>query len=201
MTTNVPSPGGWLTLMNSRISRWLVVGALAVTGGGGALAVYGQFQGAQAAWYCEGALTTATKNTVAYSCLNPLPNDMTGAILPDAENIIIVNENTAPATRLNIGTATTATSAGVGTAAAANVASGVLLEGAKRILTLSQTGALTAQGIHGVTPITLAPRNDTHGKRYLNFTFQRRSGATVSGEAPAYIRIKVVPCTLSGVGC
>ncbi|MDB5344254.1 MAG: hypothetical protein JWP89_2631 [Schlesneria sp.] len=201
MTTDVRSPGGWLTLLNSRVSRWLVVGAVAVGGGGGAVAIYGNFQGAQAAFYCEGLIPSTTKNTVAVSCLNPLPNDMSGAILPDAENIIVVNSNTAPATRLNIGTAASATAAVVGTSTAANVGSGITLDGAKRILSLSQTGGLTAQSAHGVAPIVLAPRNDTNGKRFLNLTLQRGSGATVSGEAPAYFRIKIVPCSLANVGC
>ena len=204
MSPNIdaPSPGGWLTLLNSRVTRWLVIGAIAVTGGGGAVAIYGEFQGAQAEHYCEFAVPSATTNTVAASCLNPLPNGITGAILPTADNIIYVNEVPAPVTRLNIGTAASATTAIKGTAALANVASGFVISTAKEIHTLANTGALTAHSANGITPILLAPRDDANGKRYLNFTWTRGgTGATVSGEAPLIVRIKIVPCNLDGVGC
>jgi hypothetical protein len=202
MVTDVRSPGGWLTLLNSRIARWLVVGALATTGGGGAVAVYGTLQGAQAEHYCEFSIPSATTDTVAASCLNPLPNGITGAILPIPENIIYVNEVPAPVTRLNIGTAASASTAIKGTSTLSNVASGVVLSAAKELFTLANTGALTANGASGITPILLAPRDDTNGKRYLNFTWTRAgSGQTVSGEDPVLVRIKIVPCTLDGVGC
>lgn len=192
------APGGWSTLLNAKITKAILIGSLLL--GGGVSSIYGTSQGAQASWFCEAALVSATKNTVAYSCLNPLPNGWSGAILPVASNFIMVNEATAPATRLNIGTAAASTTVIKGTAALANVASGVVL-GAKEILTLANTGALTAHSANGLAPIVLAPRNDTNGKRFLNFSFQRGSGATVSGEAPAYIHIEVVPCNLNGVGC
>lgn len=198
---DAPAPGGWQKLLNSRITRWLVVGALVTTGGGGAVAFYGQFQGAQAEHFCEFTIPSATTDTVAASCLNPLPNGMTGAIMADSENMIYINEAPAPVTRLNIGTAASPTTAIKGTAALANVASGVVLS-AKEMVTLAQTGALTAPSAAGITPILLAPRDDTHGKRYLNFTWTRGgSGQTVSGEAPVVVRIKVIPCNLNGVGC
>lgn len=200
--TDVPSPGGWLTLLNSRITRWLVIGAIATTGGGGAVAIYGDFQGAQAEHSCEFTVPSGTTNTVVASCLNPLPNGITGAILPLAENFIYVNEVPAPVTRLNIGTATGPLVAIKGTSALANVASGVVLSAAKELHTLANTGALTANNANGITPILLAPRDDTHGKRYLNLTWTRGgTGATVSGEDPVVVRIKIVPCNLDGVGC
>ncbi len=199
---DVPSKGGWLNLFNTRISKALVIGALAVTGGGGVAAVYGTFQGAQAEWYCEFNVPSATTDTVALSCLNPLPNGETGAVVPSPESTIFVNEVPSPAARLNIGTAAAATTAIKGTATLANVASGITLLAAKKMYTLANTGALTAHGANGITPILLAPRDDTHGKRYLNFTYTRGgSGQTVSGEAPVTVRIKIVPCNLNGVGC
>lgn len=201
MTTDVRSPGGWLTLLNTRISRALVVGALAVTGGGGVATVYGLFQGAQAEQYCEFSVPTATTDSVAVYCLNPLPNGMTGAILPDAQSIVYVNEVPSPVTRLNIGTATGASVAIKGTATLANVASGIVLSTAKELFTLANTGALTAHNAAGITPVLLAPRDST-GRRYLNFTWTRGgTGLTSSGEAPVLVRIKIVPCNLEGVGC
>jgi type 1 fimbria pilin len=105
----------------------------------------------------------------------------------------------APRTRLNICTAATATTACAGTAAGANVGSGIQLYGSKnRWLALSNTGGMVTQ-----TPQILAPRNYTNGtaKRYLNFTFVNGSGATTNGLAAATARVEIRPCNLSGVGC
>lgn len=202
MVNDVRSPGGWLNLLNSRITRWLVVGALATTGGGGAVAIYGQLQGAQAEHYCEFTVPSAATDTVAASCLNPLPAGMTGVILPIPENIVYVNEVPSPVTRLNIGTAASASTAIKGTSALANVASGVTLNVAKELYTLANTGALAPNAAAGITPILLAPRDDTFGKRFLNVTWTRGgSGQTVSGEDPVLVRIKIVPCNREGVGC
>lgn len=202
--TDSKTSGGWFTVLKGRFTSALVVGSL-VLGGAGAGAgsyIYTNFQGAQSEQYCEFTIPSATTNTVAASCLNPLPNGITGAILPIPENIIYVNEVPAPVTRLNIGTAAAASTAIKGTSTLANVASGVVLSTAKEIHTLANTGALTANNANGITPILLAPRNDTNGKRYLNFTWTRAgSGATASGEAAVFVRIKVTPCTISGVGC
>ncbi len=189
-------------MLHAKVAGWLLVGLLTVTGGGGVAYIYGTFQGAQASQYCEFTIPSAATDTVAASCLNPLPNGMTGAILPDKDNIIYVSEVPSPVTRLNIGTAAAATTAIKGTATLANVASGVVLSTAKELFTLADTGALTAYSPNGITPILLAPRNDVNGKRYLNFTWTRAgSGQTVSGKAPVLVRIRVVPCNLSGVGC
>jgi len=198
MSTDVRSPGGWLNLLNARIARWLVIGTLAL--GGGAVAIYGDFQGAQASFFCEATLESATANTVTYSCLNPLPEGVSGAILPTDTSGIYVAENTAPATRLNLGTSTGAAQQVVGTSTSANVASGILLSGARRWLPLSKTGAIAEATSHGASPVVLAPR-DSNGRKYLNATFKRGTGATVSGDPPAFIRIEVMPCNLDGVGC
>lgn len=196
---SVPSPGGWAKMLNAKIASVLVIGTLAA--GGGAQQIYGMFQGAEAAHFCEAALSSATKDTVTYSCLNPLPAGETGAILPLPENGIFIAENTAPATRLLIGTATAAGTAIVGTAGSANVMSGAVLEGAKRFVPLSLTGALAGADAHGKTPILLAPRDDTNGERYLNFTFVRGSGATVSGKPPAFVHIEITPCNIGTIDC
>jgi hypothetical protein len=202
MTNDVASPGGWLNLLNTRVGRWLVVGALAVSGGGGgAVSIYGYFQGGKAAQVVEARLVSSTKDTVTYSVLNPLPNDESGAIMPTYTNGIWINENTAPATRLNICTAASASTVCASTSTLANVASGVVLGGAKRFIPLSTTGAVAIATSHGVAPIILAPRNDTSGKRYLNFTFTRGSGATASGGAAAVVHIEITPCNVLGAGC
>ncbi len=214
---DVKTSGNWLNILNSRIAKMLVIGALAVSGGGGYQYVYGHFQGAKAALYCEGSIVSVTKGTVSYSCLNPLPVDESGAVLGLPDNIIIIAENTAPATRLNICTAVSASTACSGNAAGTNTASGIILGGAKRVLSLSETGGTLVQTLttsgnstgatvlnsnsHGKPYAVLAPRNYTTGKRYLNFTLQRGSGATVSGNPAATVRIQVVPCSQSGVGC
>lgn len=204
MTNDVPSPGGWLRLLNARVAVKVVIGLLAANGavdaGQGVLDVYGRLQGAQASYFIEATLVSATKDTVTYSGLNPLPENVTGALLPSPDNLIFINANTAPATRLNIGTASEADEAITSTAGSANIASGLVLGGAKRVLNLANTGALTAQNSHGITPVVILPRNYT-GENRINFTFTRGSGATANGEAPAFARFEIVPCNLEGVGC
>lgn len=198
-STSVVSPGGWARMLNAKVASALLVGTLAA--GGGVHQVYGYFQGAKASHICEAALVSTTKDTVAYSCLNPLPDGETGAILPSDTNGIFIAETTAPATRLNVGTATTSTGQIVGTSSAANVMSGVVLEGPKRWLPLSTTGAIAAATSHGATPILLAPRDDEGGRRFLNVTFKRGSGATASGNPPASIHIEITPCNIGTIDC
>lgn len=189
MSSDVRSPGGWLTLMNSRITRWLVVGALAT--GGGAVAFYGQFQGAQASHFCESRLVSATAKTVTYACLNPLPEGISGAVLASDTNGVYINENALPFTRLDVGTSTGATYSGQ------NIFNSIAVNGAKRWLSTTNTGSVTAQA-----PAIVAPRNyGTTARKYITATFSAGSGQTVSGEAPAFIRLEVVPCNLDGVGC
>lgn len=199
-TPTVESPGGWARLLNARVIASIVVGALGL-GGGGSLAVYGYFQGAEAAHVCESELVSATANTVTYSCLNPLPEGESGAILPLDTNGIFIAEATAPATLLNIGTSTTSTGQVLGTAASANVWSGAVLQGAKRWVPLSKSGAIAEATSHGATPIILAPRDAVGQKRFLNFTFKRGSGATVSGKPAASVKIEIHPCNIGTIDC
>ncbi len=195
------APGGWQTILNARVAKALVIGTLAL--GGGVSNTYGQLQDAHASHYCEAKLTaTSAKGVTTYSCLNPLENSASGAVLGNTDNIIVVSATPSPVTRLNICTAATSTTACSGNAAGTNVGSGVVLNGSKRILSLSQTGSLATPTSHGTNFVVLAPRNYPSGaKNRLNFTFQSGSGQTANGLAPAFVRIEILPCNIAGVGC
>ena len=227
MVNDVASPGGWLNLLNTRIARRIgiglvaagTIGGVAYNAGQGVSEIYGKSQGAQAAFYCEAQLeATSAKGVTSYSCLNPLPENLSGAVLAMPSNIIMVAATASPQTRLNICTASGATDACSGNTAGTNIASGILLTGAKRILSIANTGTtlvnlLTDSGGALASPVknslangtpyaVLAPRNYPSGaKNRLNFTFQSGSGQITGGDAPASFRIEVVPCNLSGVGC
>jgi len=196
-----PAPGGWTQASNSRIASWLVVGALASSLGGGYAYFYGHLNGAQATQTIEASVPSGTKNTVTSSFLNPLPNGMTGMILPTNGNYVFAVENTAPKSRLNICTATSSTTICTGVAGVANVGSGIdLSAGAKRLISLSLSGGLTAMSAHGNTVVTLSPR-DSNGKKFLNFTWMYGSGATADGNPAANVHIEIQPCNISGIGC
>ncbi len=199
---DAPSPGGWFRLFNLRVAAKVVIGLLAANGavdaGQGVLDVYGKFQGAQAEYYIEAQLESATVNTVTYSALNPLPEGVSGAILAIDENLVFVGEVPSPATRLSVCTATGAAQPCRKTSGSSDIMSGVVLDTANRALLLSATGSITANGV----PPILAPRNyTTAARKYVNATFTVGSGQTVSGNAPAFMRLKVVPCNFEGIGC
>ena len=198
MSTDIRSPGGWLNLLNSRIGRMLVVGALLSSGGGGAAWVYGQFQGAQADQYIEVTLPTAAVNTVAASALNPLPVDQSGAIAFDNSSFLYLDQAPVPQTRISVCTSTGAAQPCRKTSGSSNIMSGVYLNGTSRLLSLAGTGALSQGG----TPAILAPRNyGTTARKYLVATFTTGSGQTTNTVPAAFMRMKVTPCNLNGVGC
>jgi len=186
--TDVPSPGGWLQTYGLRVARMLTIGVIAA-GGGVAAVHYGTYNGGEQQHYCESTLTTKTTNKVTYSCLNPLPEGQSGVILKDTNGFVFVSENASPQTKLQAGTATTATLSGT------NLFNATILNQARRLLTVTGTGALPA-GNH----IVLAPR-DSNGAKYLNFSFSAGSGQTATGKAPAYVRIPIIPCLAGIPGC
>jgi len=196
--TSVPSPGGWAQLLNARLTRWLVIGALATTGGAGALVVYGDFQGAQAVQYVETKLTTTTANTVVSSTLNPLPAGESGSIVFDEDTLLFVSESAAPTTRVSICTSTGAAQPCTRVSGGSNIMSGVYLTGTNRTLFIGNTGGIVTVN----APAIVAPRDyGTAARKFINITFTTGTGQTTSGLASAFARIKVMPCNLDGVGC
>lgn len=199
MDSSVASPGGFAKMRNFVVARKGYIGGIASTAAVGALAIYGLFQGAQAEHFIEAQLVSATANTVTYSALNPLPEGMSGAIMATPESVLFIDEVPSPQTRVSVCTATGAAQPCRKTTGSSNIMSGVYLNTAGRALNLSMTGGqLTSGGV----PAILAPRDYANtARKYLNVTFTAGSGQTVSGRAPAFIRIKVTPCNLNGVGC
>jgi len=199
MGTSVKSPGGWVQLQNARMPRKLVVGLLGLASAGGlgygvaqgVLDVYGKFQGAQAAYYCEAQLTSETASTVTYSCLNPLPEGISGAVLKDLLSGVLTSEVPSPTTELDVGTATGSTMSGE------NIFKNLQFSAVGKWHTTYSSGAWTSFSDY----VLVAPRNYTGSYRYVNATFSGGSGQTVSGNAPAVIRLPIVPCNLDGVGC
>jgi len=186
------------------VAAKVVIGLLAANGavdaGQGVLDVFGKFQGGQAEHYIEATLESAAAKTVASSNLNPLPENVSGAVMPSPENIVFIGEVPSPVTRLTICTATGAEQPcrSVSADAAFTVMSGVTLGVANRAISLSTSGSLTAGGV----PAILSPRNYPNtARKYLNATFVYGSGQTVTANASAFFRFKVVPCNLDGVGC
>jgi hypothetical protein len=198
-SSDIATPGGWLNLLNTRIGRAIVVGALAVSGGGGVGLIYGMFQGAQADMFIEAKLPTTSVNTVVVSKINPLANDESGAIGFDNTSFLFLHQAPSPQTRVSVCTATGAAQPCTKTSGSSNVMSGVYLNGTNRMLTVAGTGGVLTQG---GTPAILAPRNyPNNARKYLNVTFTTGTGQTTTGISPAFARMKITPCNLSGVGC
>jgi hypothetical protein len=116
---------------------------------------------------------------------------MTGAVLATDTNGVYINDNALPFTRLDVGTSTGATQTGQ------NIFNSIAVNGSKRWISTTNSGAVTAQA-----PAIVSPRNyPTTARKYITASFSAGSGQTLSGEAPAFIRLEVVPCNVSGVGC
>jgi hypothetical protein len=183
MTTDVRSPGGWLGLLNSRIARWLVVGTLAA--GGGAVAIYGDFQGRGAEHYVEIELTAvAAADTMIAAEANPLPESASGIVLPAFDSYVCFEEVPSPASTLDIGVSD----------ADGQGDNDALWDGlvpvANKCFPLFDSGAVINPG-----RTVVAPRNYSGSASYITARWKTGSGQTASGDPAGFVRVKVEPCT------
>lgn len=175
--TDVRSPGGWLQLYGVRIAKALALGVPTLVS---AFVLWGTFNGGQAEHYIEGAIETQTgAKIVAFAERNPFLNS-TGAIMVSDDQGVFLDEATTVAGFLDVGVTSSASQSGQ------NIFNSINLTGAKRFISTSASGA-SAFRTAGMILVGSG--------QYVTATYSATSGATLSGNDPAFIRLKWINCS------